>query len=157
MTPDELRTFILNHPEFTVTVISGTDPVQYESPNGDDGALALAVMGHSELAKEVVKTQLTEPGLFDAIGNAAVAESIMQKLEYVATINPTVARAVSWLKGETARLDFGSQQTRDMIDDLEEGNVFTTEEATTLKNVALKTPTITHVDISKALGRWVTV
>jgi hypothetical protein len=159
MTPNELRTFILDHPQdFPVTVIPDTDPVQYESPNGgDDQALALSVMAHPELQKEVVNTQLTEPGLFDAIGNAAVAESIMQKLETVAISNPTVARAVSWLKGEIARLNFGSQQTRDMIDDLEDGKVFTTEEATILKNVALKTPTITHIDISKALGRWVTV
>lgn len=80
---------------------------------------------------------INEKTLYSQLG-AAAAESILQKLEAAAATNPYVKRALHWMTPAEQGIDLGNPVARGMIELLATeagGNVFTVEEANSLKKL----------------------
>ena len=78
---------------------------------------------------------LDERGIIALLGVAA-GEAALQGLEAAAPTNKTLARVLRWLQGvglARAGVDFGDQETQDILDTLSASGVFTADTVAKLK------------------------
>lgn len=129
---------------------------------GDPTALALATAGNDEACasrcreiapKEIRETLLTELSILKHIPDPENAETILQTVEGVAVVSPTVQRILKWLQPGAPGVDFGDARIRAaMTAPVEAGGVGLSEkQAAPLLALAEHEPNITAADVGTAM------
>lgn len=95
-------------------------------------------------------TRITSIDLYARVG-AAVASSVLAKLDALSAASRAVKDSTSWLVPANGGIDLGHPGTRAMIDQLATvPGGFTAEEAATLKGLAERKPVVTAEDCRRA-------
>lgn len=114
---------------------------------GNDSACAIRMS--AILPPVLVPTYLNERGVFSIFANPSDAEAVMTGLATVATSNPVVARALTWLAPNNGGIDLSNASVRTMLDSLV--GTLTSEAVATLKSAA-EVPQVVSVDqVSRCL------
>lgn len=150
MTPRELQTLILATPSCVQHVHSNDmSKIGAEEVRGKDQAVADALMACGALT-QVMPRKIGEDDVLRELGVTA-GDDVLTKLETLAVADSKVRRAMRLLAA--GDLDIGHAQTQAMIDALP--MEFTADEKTALKNMALRTVSVSAAEVSTALrGPW---
>lgn len=92
---------------------------------------------------------INERGLYAALG-PTMAEGILQVLEAVSESNAVVKRALKWLEPSQGGLDLGSVHVRSMVEQLQQGGLLTTEQASALLSMPRERTRTETVDFSSS-------